>query len=453
MGIWPSLQRQLLEIDDPTERWKLFDLLPAAVYVTDAEGRIIYFNEAAATLWGCRPKLKSDQWCGSWRLYHLDGTRMPHDQCPMAVALKEGRAIRGGQAIAERPDGTRVPFMAFPTPLRDVEGGLIGAVNMLIDISEHRRAERVERQLAAIVESSDDAIVSKDLNGVIVTWNKGAERLFGYAAEEVISKPITILIPSGRLNEEAEILARIRRGDRIDHFETVRQRKDGSLVTISLTVSPITDETGTIVGASKIARDITEQKRREEQINLLAREADHRTKNVLALAQATVHLAQGESPAALKATIEGRLQALANAHVLLAQSRWTGADLRKLVEAELSPYCRSGETRADIEGPNLLLAPDQAQAMAMAVHELATNAVKYGALSAPRGRVRVEWHVRPVNRLFVRWTETGGPGVKPPAQHGFGTRVMERLICGQLRGEVDFDWREQGVTCEITMPL
>jgi two-component sensor histidine kinase len=166
-----------------------------------------------------------------------------------------------------------------------------------------------------------------------------------------------------------------------------------------------------------------------------------------------VHLAQGESPAALKATIEGRLQALANAHVLLAQSRWTGADLRKLVEAELSPYCRSGETRADIEGPNLLLAPDQAQAMAMAVHELATNAVKYGALSAPRGRVRVEWHVRPVNRLFVRWTETGGPGVKPPAQHGFGTRVMERLICGQLRGEVDFDWREQGVTCEITMPL
>ena len=303
------------------------------------------------------------------------------------------------------------------------------------------------------METSDDAIVSKDLDGVIVTWNKGAERLFGYVAAEVVGKPITIIIPADRLHEETEILTRIRRGERIEHFETIRQRKDGSLVTISLTVSPVTDELGKIVGASKIARDITDQKRREEQINLLAREADHRTKNVLALAQATVHLAQGETPAALKAVIEGRLQALANAHALLAQSRWNGADLRKLAEAELFPYSRGGEAPAVIEGPDLLLAPDQAQAMAMTLHELATNAVKYGALSKPRGRVRVEWHVRPVGRLLLRWTETGGPGVKPPTHQGFGTRVMERMVCGQLNGEVNFDWRDEGVICEITVPL
>ena len=109
-----------------------------------------------------------------------DGTPLPHDQCPMALALKEERPIRGAEAVAERPDGTRVPFMAFPTPLYDAAGALVGAVNMLIDLSEHTSAERVERRLISIVELSDDAIISKDLNGVIATWNKGAERLFGY---------------------------------------------------------------------------------------------------------------------------------------------------------------------------------------------------------------------------------------------------------------------------------
>src|SRR5205823_2196757 len=161
----------------------------------------------------------------------------------------------------------------------DSSGALIGAVNMLVDISERKRAERVTRQLAWIVETSDDAIVSKDLNGVIATWNRGAERLFGYLAQEVIGKSITLLIPPERQDEETKILERIRRGERIDHYETVRRRKDGSQVTISLSISPITDENGKIIGASKIARDITEQKRKEEHIALLAREADHRSKN------------------------------------------------------------------------------------------------------------------------------------------------------------------------------
>ena len=430
---------------------ELLDVLPAAIYTTDAKGRITYFNDAAAALWGCRPRLNSDQWCGSWRLYRPDGTPLPHDQCPMALALKEERPIRGAEAVAERPDGTRVPFMAFPTPLYDAAGALVGAVNMLIDLSEHTSAERVERRLISIVESSDDAIISKDLNGVIATWNKGAERLFGYFAEEIVGKPITTIIPADRNDEETGILERIRRGERIEHFETVRRRKDGQMVNISLTVSPVFDRSGKIIGASKIARDITDQKRREDQITLLAREADHRTKNLLALAQATVHLSQGETPDELKAAIEGRLRALAHAHALLARSRWAGADLRALVAEELSPYCQNDPDRARIEGPSLMLEQQAAQAMAVAVHELTTNAVKYGALSTPKGRVSIEWSCDPAQRLTFRWTETGGPAVGLPTRKGFGARVMERIIQGQINGELKFDWRQEGVVCEITI--
>jgi two-component system CheB/CheR fusion protein len=448
------LREPLPDLPDATRLNQFLYALPAAIYMTDTDGRITYFNEAAATMWGRRPKLNTDLWCGSWRLYWPDGTPMPHDACPMAIALKERRAVRGGQAIAERPDGSRVPFMAFPTPLRDASGAFVGAVNMLIDMSEHQRAAQVSHRLAAIVESSEDAIVSKDLNGVIATWNKGAERLFGYLEQEVIGKPITILIPEQHRDEEARILQRIRRGERIDHFETMRRRKDGSLVSISLTVSPITDDAGRIVGASKIARDITEQKRREEQINLLAREADHRTKNLLALAQATVHLTNGETAAELKSAIEGRLRALANAHTLLAQSRWAGADLRHLALEELSPYCaEDGDgLRAQIEGPSLMLEQQPAQAIALALHELTTNAVKYGALSVPSGRIALTWRLQSGSRLSVRWVETGGPPVTVPTRKGFGTRVVTR-ICEQLNGELNFDWRADGLICDIVIDI
>jgi two-component system, chemotaxis family, CheB/CheR fusion protein len=176
----------------------LLNLLPAAVYTTDADGRITFFNETAAALWGCRPRLNVDRWCGSWRMYWPDGTPLPHDECPMAVVLKEGRAVAGQEAVVERPDGTRMPFMAFPSPLRDATGKIVGAVNMFVDITERKRTEEMAQQLASIVESSDDAIISNSLDGTITSWNKGAARLFGYAAEEIIGKPISLLIPPDR---------------------------------------------------------------------------------------------------------------------------------------------------------------------------------------------------------------------------------------------------------------
>src|SRR5438093_450138 len=180
--------------------------------------------------------------------------------------------------------------------------------------------EEAPQRRASIVDSSDDANVSKDLDGIITSWNKGAERICGYMAEEIIGKSIKVLIPSEYHAEEDTILERIRRGQRIDHYETIRQRKHGSLINISLTVSPVRNLQGKIIGASKIARDITERKRSEAQISLLAREAEHRTKNILAAVQATVHLTQSETTDGLKSVIEGRIQAFANVHELFVQS-------------------------------------------------------------------------------------------------------------------------------------
>jgi len=364
---------------------EIVETLPVAVYATDAEGRLTYFNGAAKKLSGGTPELGTDKWCVTWKIFLPDGTLLPHDQCPMALALRGVTVPNGIECVAERPNGTRFWFMPYPAVLRDAEGRIVGCVNVLVDItdrknaeieardqfrtiiettpecvkivardgtllfmnpqglemvgaasaeaiagtnvydlitpedrdrfrefnericrgergsmefdivslqgvrrnmeshaaplqyvdgsrvqlaithdiSERKRAERAGLLLRAIVDSSDDAIISKNLNGIITSWNQSAERLFGYTAAEAVGRSVTMLIPDDRLDEEPKILSRLCRGERLDHFETIRRRKDGTLLDISLTISPIRDERGTIIGASKIARDISDRKRAE----------------------------------------------------------------------------------------------------------------------------------------------------------------------------------------------
>jgi two-component system CheB/CheR fusion protein len=423
--------------------------LPAAIYTTDAAGRITFYNEAAAELWGCCPELGKSEFCGSWKLYWPDGRPMSHGQCPMAIALKERREIRGMEAVAERPDGSFVHFVPYPTPLYDASGTLIGAVNMLIDISDRKRADMQAQRLAAIVESSDDAIVSKDLNGIITSWNHGAERLFGYTAEEVIGKPITMLIPPDRMGEEPEIIGRVRRGERVDHYDTVRRRKDGSLIDISLTVSPLKDADGRIVGASKIARDITERKRAQEQQKLLVNEMKHRIKNSLATVQAIATQTLNQHAKERDAFI-ARLHALGNAHDLLTSETWDTASLHAIVTQALKPFQEQHHERIAVEGPaNVWLDSTKSVIVAMVVHELATNAIKYGALSNGSGRVSVAWkqHSQP-NLVKLVWQESGGPKVSPPKQKGFGSHLIERAFGGQL-GSAQLVFSPQGVSCTL----
>lgn len=447
----PAAIPDILRFADPQYRM-MIEAVPAAIYATDADGRITFYNEAAAALWGVRPEIGRSEFCGSWKLYWPDGTPLPHNECPMAIALRERRQVLGMEAVAERPDGTRIPFQPYPTPLFDEGGKLVGAVNMLVELTERKEAELLARRLAAIVESSDDAIIGVDLDGVIASWNSGARKLFGYEPEEIFSQPVTLLLPDDRKDEEIGILNRIRRGERVEHYETRRRRKDGTILDISLTVSPILDGAGRIVGASKIARDVTERRRSEETKTILLAEMKHRIKNNLATVQAfatmTLHSATKDEQAAFLA----RLHALGAAHDLITHQHWDRASLSDVVSAALMPFRESEHSRITTGGPAVTLDANKVLLLSLALHELATNATKYGALSVAEGQVDVAWSVPVAGHVTLVWREMGGPNVAPPSRTGFGSRLIERAFTGE-QGKVSFDYQPTGLVCTLEMYL
>lgn len=317
---------------------------------------------------------------------------------------------------------------------------------------DNARLMQASQRLAAIVHSSDDAIIGKDLNGIITSWNNGAQRMYGYAPEEIIGKSVTVLMPPEREDEELGILERIRNGQHVDHYETVRRRKDGSLLNISLTVSPIRDQRGAIVGASKIARDITERIRMEQQRELLMAELSHRVKNTMATVLAISRLSfPREKESDPVRAFQARILALAATHNRLAESSWEGVSLRGVIEDDLAPYLDSARGNISIAGPDVQLASRCALSLGMALHELGTNAAKYGALSAPTGNLAIEWHLDGSN-LVLRWTESGGPAVTPPSRAGFGRLLIEQSLQAELGSKVELAFRPEGLQCIISLP-
>lgn len=441
----------------------IIDALPAAVCTTNADGQITYYNEAAAETWGARPKLGQARFCGSRKLFRVDGSPLPHDESPLAVALRERRALDASEMIAERPDGTRAFLLCYPRPQFAPDGTLTGAVNLMIDVTTHMNTEPVQQRLAAIVESSGDAIIAKDLSGIITDWNQGAERLFGYSAEEAIGQPIMILVPDDRQAEEAAILARLRQGDRIEHFETVRRRRDGELIDISLSVSPVRNALGVVVGASKIARDITERRRAAERQELLLGEMNHRVKNLLVLAGGVVGLS-----ARTASTVEDlandareRLSALARAHELTLPRNPSmhfegeaSTSLHVLIRTIISPFddrAAAGGTRVTVRGADVRIpAGGPLTSFALLLHEFATNAAKYGALSSATGLVDILC-VEDGERFVLRWEESGGPAVGGSGDEGFGSLLAQATVRGQLGGEIAREWRPEGLRITLSV--
>lgn len=223
------------------------------------------------------------------------------------------------------------------------------------------------------------------------------------------------------------------------------------MIVVSLTVSPVKNERGKIIGASKIARDITEQRRSQEQIAALAREAEHRSKNLLTTVRALVNLSHGDTPDSLKTAIEGRIQALANVNSMFVETRWIGAELSAIAVEELAPFAEKDKKRVRVDGPPTVLEPNKAQAIAVIVHEFATNAAKYGSLSNDKGNLDLTWQQQSDGPLVLRWKEAGGPVATRPSREGFGSRVIKQMV-RQLGGEARFDWQPDGLALEITFP-
>lgn len=244
----------------------LFLASPVASYICDPSGKIVAYNKAAVTLWGGRPDSGSTKWSGVSALYFPDGRLMEPEESPMAIALTENIETADLELVMERADGTRRNVLVFAKPVWSPSGELMGGYNSFVDISDYRSYEEKQAILSEIVQSADDAIVSKNLDGIIMSWNSGAERIFGYSEEEVVGKSIKLLIPDYLKNEEETILREISEGRKVDHYQTIRVTKAGREIPVSLTISPMRNRRGTIVGASKIARDISEQIQREQTI-------------------------------------------------------------------------------------------------------------------------------------------------------------------------------------------
>ena len=451
--------------------------LPVAAFVTDADGWVVRHNAAAAALWGRSPAPGAARWSGAVRLLAADGAPLPPEAAPAARLLAgaapvpdAGRGPEGcagpaldGPLIAERPDGSRIGYVARPALLRDADGRVAGVVELMLEPAAIGTAdsELAAARLAAIVSSSDDAIVGKSLEGRVTSWNDGAMRMFGWTSEEMAGQPITRIIPAELLHEETEILARLRRGERVAPFDTERLRKDGGRVVVSVTVSPIRDAGGRVVGASKIARDVGARKRAEATQRRLFDELTHRVKNTLATIQAIARqsLRRAASPEAFVQSFDGRVGALARAHDLLVAGGMAGADLAGLVRALVGPEDENpgGDAEAGrirVGGPALTLEPRVAVQMALVLHELDSNARRHGALSVPDGRLGIDWRIEAGSDgrwLALDWQEAGG-AAPAAGEPGFGIAMIERSLTAsggsatRRAGPDGFGW-------EIRLPL
>ena len=353
---------------------------------------------------------------------------------------------------------TGMVFLLRMRPYRTMDNVIDGVVMTFMDITERKQHEYERGRLAAIVDSSRDAIIGHALDGTITSWNVGAERLLGYPTASVLGRSLSMLLPAAASEQVAALLHSCGREQSKSEMEMEWRTQDGTSVEVALTCSPVKDSSGHTISYSTIARDISERKRAAGHLQLMLSELNHRVKNTLASVQAIAlqTLANAPSLQAFEQSFMSRLIALSNTHNLLAVDAWIGVGLRQIVMAELAPYCQEGDGRAEVSGETLRLDAKTALALGMALHELATNAGKYGALSVQEGSVDVHWEIRSVRGrkwLRLRWVERNGPVVKAPTTRGFGTRLLSDGLGFELDGEVTLDFAAAGLVCSIDVPL
>jgi PAS domain S-box-containing protein len=362
---------------------------------------------------------------------------------PIADLMRAGRRLGHGK-----------PVQPLSTALREADELSLVLANAA---KELRARTEAQGRLATIVSSSPNAMVSQSPDGIIRTWNAAAERLFGYQASEVTGRSARMFYTGEQQSEFADIIAEVRSGTAV-HRDVQRRHKDGHLIDVSISVAPMYDDAGRVVGISSIVSDIGERKAREKQIEFLMRELSHRSKNLLAVVQAIAGQTARYSDdlEEFQTRFSQRLHAMARAQDLLVARNWEGAQLTELVRSQLAPFTEDVSTRIEMSGPELDLRPDAVHNLTLALHELATNAAKYGALSVPDGRVAVDWEVaggEPDDLRFrMSWREHSGPPVRPPDRKGFGHVVIADMVGSALRGHVQLLFESSGVRWKLDVP-
>lgn len=385
-----------------------------------------------------------------------------HEDDKAALLEEYRRMLRDGGKFERdfrirRADESVVWVSARGSFIEGVTGRIERILCLCTDITEHKNSESRNAQLAAIVASSIDAIVSIDPSDRIRTWNYGAEQLFGFAAYEVLGRKGDFFVPPGLVSERTAMIERLSKGEAIE-YQTQRQHKNGNIIDVWIRGAPMRQTDGNHFGGSFIIRDVSAQKQREEHVRFLMRELTHRSKNLLAVIQAMARqsLSPHTTSEEFVARFSERLSGLAGSHDLLLSDDWAGASLVQLIRSQLQHYDELFDKRIHLEGTDLVLLPEAAQNIGIALHELSTNAAKFGALSVEGGTVTVSWSVvidgANQRRMQMRWKEQSGPPVVLPAHKGFGRMVMDRIAGQALGGHSKAIFAPDGVCWELDVP-
>jgi PAS domain S-box-containing protein len=462
--ISPLLEQALRGSDE------LLDLLPVAVCICDAAGRIVQYNRRATEFWGRVPEPDQtfDQFYGNVTFLDAGGRQLPRSRVAEVVAT--GHPVRDEEVMVERPNGERSAILLNIDPLIGADGKPAGAISCFQDVTERKRMVEAldrgrqdlrlqEQRWRATYNHAAIGICEVDANGRFVRVNDAISTMTGWTREELLSRKLfSRTHPGDKDLDEAMFLRQV--AGELDFYSVDRRfiHKDGRTLWCLVRSSSVRDAHGKFLYCVRVIHDITERKQAEERQKLLIDELNHRVKNTLATVQSlATQTAHGtDSPLAFREAFEGRLIALSQVHDQLTRRHWGSAELRDIVIGATAPYAGDSPGRVEFEGDIITIRPRAALTLALTLHELTTNAAKYGALSVPEGSVTVRWQIRDGSskpQLTLEWREHDGPLVSPPTRQGFGSRFIESSIASELRGAATLVFDPAGLRCTMTIPL
>jgi PAS domain S-box-containing protein len=448
----------------------MLELLPVGTFICDAEGVIVRYNRRAAEIWRRAPKPGQTHrdFSSSSRFFAVDGT--PDAYPLLEHVLETGVPIRNVERRVERADGSTAFLSISIDPLRDADGNVAGTVGCVVDISDRLRvitaleesqrlAREQEQRLAATYEHAAIGIAEVAPDLTFLRVNEAICAITGRTREDLLSGKLFRYTHADDTDADREAFRKQVAGE-LEFYSVEKRliRRDGAVLWVSVRSSPVRSASGQLLYLVRVVQDITERKRAERRQKLLIDELNHRVKNTLATVQslAAQSARGGPSPSDFRERFEGRLIALSKAHDQLTMHHWENAELREMLSGSLAPYASTAPNRIVLRGEDLELRPRAVLTLAMAFHELTTNAAKYGSLSVPNGRVEITWApYEDGGRTWLRitWTEEGGPPVAVPQRRGFGSRLIENGVAAELGGTARLAYDAAGVRCDMIIPL